>query len=76
MHEILKDNIFLNKVHKLFPSNKQLWGRFEGFILPYTSWWTPCTLSGVYKESTGTAVGLHKESMNTVHREDSDGYSL
>jgi hypothetical protein len=48
----------------------------KGFTLPHASWWTPCTLSGVYKESTGTAVGLHKKSMNTIHRKDSDGHSL
>jgi hypothetical protein len=48
----------------------------EGFTLPHASWWTPCTLSGVYKESTGTVVGLHKEAMDTVHREDSDCHSL
>jgi hypothetical protein len=25
LHEILKDNVFLNKVYKPFPSNKKLW---------------------------------------------------
>jgi hypothetical protein len=28
MHKILKDDVFLNKVHKPFPSNKQLWEDF------------------------------------------------
>ena len=48
----------------------------EGFTLPHASWWTPCTLLGVYKESTGTLVGLHRESMDTLYREDSDSHSL
>jgi hypothetical protein len=48
----------------------------KGFTLPHTSWWTPCTLLGVYKESTGTLVGLHREFMDTVYREDSDCHSL
>jgi hypothetical protein len=29
-----------------------------------------------YQESTGTVVGLHKEAMDTVHREDSDCHFL
>jgi hypothetical protein len=46
-------------------------GCSEGFIEC-----SPYTIRRVYKESTGTVVGLHREAMDTIHRKDSDCHSL
>ena len=55
-------------INKMYMKKKPDWRWKEGFTLPHKYHWTPCTLSTLYWEFSGTAQGLsvHFQEMRLV----------